>query len=69
MGATIESIANELNPVIRGWIQYYSKFNRDELRRTMLQLADYLIRWCLGKYPRLRCGRIRGINWLRAVRQ
>ena len=35
--ASLESIAKELNPIIRGWLQYYGRFNRYELRFSLQQ--------------------------------
>lgn len=34
----LEDIAAQINPVVRGWINYYSKFGRTEIRKVM----DYL---------------------------
>jgi RNA-directed DNA polymerase len=65
-GATLRSIAEEINPVVRGWINYYGHYGRWELRFSLRQIDEYLIRWAKSKYKRLR-GRQR--QAAKAVRQ
>ena len=65
-GATLRSIAEEINPVVRGWINYYGHYGRWELRFSLQQIDEYLIRWAKSKYKRLR-GRQR--RAAKAVRQ
>lgn len=68
VNASLESIAYELNPVIRGWIEYYGKYYRSELRAPIQRIDDYLIRWAQGKYKRLQGHRIKAVQWLKPVR-
>jgi RNA-directed DNA polymerase len=68
VGASLESLANELNPLIRGWIEYYGKFFRSVLQSTLQRIDDYLIRWAQGKFRRLQGHRLRAVDWLKAVR-
>jgi RNA-directed DNA polymerase len=63
--ASLDSIAHELNPVIRGWINYYGKFYRSELRSALNHLDQYLIRWVQGKYRKLQQHKLRAIAWLK----
>jgi RNA-directed DNA polymerase len=47
---SLEAFANELNPKIRGWINYYGKFFKWRMIRVFNYL-DYLIqRWIANKY-------------------
>jgi group II intron reverse transcriptase/maturase len=48
--ATIESIATEWNPRIRGWINYYGRFKRRELYRVFDAFNMRLARWIGNKY-------------------
>lgn len=48
--ATIESIAAEWNPRIRGWINYYGKFGRRELYNVFDVFNMKLARWIGNKY-------------------
>ena len=59
-GATLEQIAREINPVVRGWISYYGRFFPSALVASLNRINDYLVRWLVQKYKRFR-GR-----WMRA---
>ena len=39
---------------MRGWINYYGRFYRVELIRPLRRIDDYLVRWAMRKYKRLR---------------
>ncbi len=65
--ATLTSIARELNPVIRGWIQYYGKYIRSEIRDPLLQIDYYLIRWAEGKYKSMRGRWKRARIWVKRI--
>lgn len=67
-GATLASIAREINPVIRGWIQYYGRFMHSEVRSAVQNIDAYLIRWAMGKYKRLRGRKRRASAWLQRIR-
>jgi len=49
---TIESLAQWINPYLRGWVNYYGRFYRSELGKPMLQVEHYLIRWIQRKYKK-----------------
>jgi RNA-directed DNA polymerase len=66
---SLEDLANQLNPMLRGWINYYSHFYRSQLNRLVQYVDWVLIRWSKKKYKRLR-GRTRKTNhWLRRIRK
>ena len=52
--ATTRDLADWINPVVRGWMQYYGRFNRHVLYPLLKRINSYLIRWLRGKYRRLR---------------
>lgn len=47
---TITWLATELNPRIRGWINYYDKFNRYEVHKVFYHLNSLLRKWIGNKY-------------------
>lgn len=51
---TTHDLADQINPVVRGWMQYYGAFNRSALHPLLKRINAYLIRWLRGKYRRLR---------------
>ena len=46
----LELIAESINPVIKGWINYYGKFEPLEMRKVMMELNVTLARWAKAKY-------------------
>lgn len=61
---TLEEFASMLNPLVQGWVNYYGRFYRSELRPILRRINAYLIRWAMGKYKRLRNRPSRARNWL-----
>jgi RNA-directed DNA polymerase len=53
-GATLADLARFCNPIVRGWINYYGRFYPSVLIRSLRLINDYLVRWAMGKYKRLR---------------
>jgi group II intron reverse transcriptase/maturase len=53
-GVTLADLARFCNPIVRGWINYYGRFYPSALIRSLRQINDYLVRWAMGKYKRLR---------------
>ncbi len=50
----ISRIAVLLNPKIRGWINYYSKFRKSELRKLFRTVNLRLTKWVRNKYRKFR---------------
>jgi group II intron reverse transcriptase/maturase len=50
---TIGSLAREINPIVRGWMQYYGAFYRSALLPLLRRINSYLMRWLRKKYKRL----------------
>ena len=53
-GTSLDDLAQEINSTVRGWINYYGRFYRMELIQTLRLINDYLVRWAMRKYKRLR---------------
>lgn len=51
---SLNDVARDINPVVRGWIDYYGRFYRHELYRVLRGIDAYLARWGQRKYKRLR---------------
>jgi RNA-directed DNA polymerase len=51
---SLQELAEMYNPCIRGWINYYSHFTREQLRPTLKRIDAYVIRWARRKFKRLR---------------
>ena len=48
--ATLEDIANMLNPKLQGWINYYGKFSKYALMQVMVKLDKRLEKYLMNKY-------------------
>ncbi len=60
-------LARWINPVVRGWMQYYGAFYRSELYPLLGRINSYLMRWMRKKYKRLRKRKKAHRAWERAV--
>jgi RNA-directed DNA polymerase len=52
-GHTLESLAQWINPIVRGWVNYYGRFTPELLHPLLNRLNSYLVRWARKKYRRL----------------
>lgn len=52
----LADLSNMVNPVLRGWANYYGRFHRSALKRLWWHVNDYLVRWLQRKYKRLARG-------------
>jgi group II intron reverse transcriptase/maturase len=51
---SLADLARQVNPIVRGWINYYGRFYPTELLRSLDRINQYLMRWAMRKYKRLR---------------
>jgi RNA-directed DNA polymerase len=51
---TLDDLAADINPVTRGWINYYGAFTRSRLYPTLRSIDRYLMRWLMLKYRRFK---------------
>jgi RNA-directed DNA polymerase len=68
-GLTLADLALAINAKVRGWINYYGRFYRTELIRTLKLINRYLMRWAMRKYKRLRRHPTRTVRFLAAIAQ
>jgi len=61
---SLQAIADEINPVVRGWIQYYGKYYPSLLKEFLQSLNNRLARWVCRKYKRFRNKMKRAYSWL-----
>jgi RNA-directed DNA polymerase len=47
---TLAELARRINPIVRGWMQYYGAFNRTALYPLLRRINAYLVRWLRRKY-------------------
>ena len=65
----IPDIAKELNPKLRGWINYYGKFYRSKLNHTLSTVTYHLATWAKRKYKQLHGSLANAITWVERVKK
>jgi RNA-directed DNA polymerase len=65
--STIQEIAKRINPVLRGWINYYGKFYKTKLKHFMHIVNVKLASWARRKYKNLRVSEMKAIRWLHGI--
>ena len=68
-GHTLTDLAREINPIVRGWLQYYGAFYRSALHPLLRRINAYLVRWLQRKYRRLRTSKKALACWQRITNQ
>ena len=68
-GTDLSGLAEDVNPQVRGWINYYGAFYRSELHSLARHIDEHLVRWAMHKFKRLRGKPSRGWDCLEAARQ
>ena len=68
-GTDLSGLAEDINPQVRGWINYYGAFYRSELYSLARRIDQHLLRWAMHKFKRLRGRQARARTWLDNVRQ
>jgi RNA-directed DNA polymerase len=69
MDLTFVELARQMNPVVRGWLQYYGAFYRTALFPLVRRINAYLMRWIRKKYRRFRRFDKAHMCWKRIIRQ
>ena len=69
LGATrnnqsLEEIAKFVNPVVRGWVNYYGRFYKSALTPVLRYLERSLIYWVRRKFKRFYRHQRRAVYWL-----
>jgi len=64
---SIKEIAEKINPVIRGWMNYYGMYHRSELKRVLNQVDLALAKWATRKFKKLHRAWVKSTRWVNAV--
>jgi RNA-directed DNA polymerase len=62
----IQSIADQLNAKLRGWINYYGLYSKRSLRWTLLKVEERLLKWLKKKH---KAGTRKAIAKLKVIRR
>lgn len=65
----LDDLAREVNPVLRGWLAYFTVFYPTMVIPLCRRIDRHLMRWARKKYKRLEHGNKRAREWLQGVRE
>ena len=68
-GHTEAELARRINPIVRGWMNYYGAFYRSALYSLLGRINAYLLRWSRNKYRRLKGRKKAQEAWNQAVKR
>jgi RNA-directed DNA polymerase len=61
---SLKQVADWLNPMINGWINYYGKYNKSALKPVMRQINFTLIKWSMRKYKAFRYSKAKATQFM-----
>jgi RNA-directed DNA polymerase len=66
---TLNDLAEEVNPALRGWLNYFTVFYPSAVIPLCTRIDRHLVRWARKKYERLERSDKRARSWLKGVRK
>jgi len=60
----LEDLARFVNPIVRGWMNYYGRFYRSKCVQVLRHLNEALAAWARRKYRRFRRRERASLYWL-----
>ena len=64
---SVEELAKAINPMIQGWINYYSRFRKSEMSTIYDYINSKIIKWARRKFKQLKSRKSRSGEWLRKL--
>ena len=59
--------AEQINPIVRGWLNYFMSYCKSAVSYTMHCLNERLCRWVRHKFKRFRGHKIKAQTWLQEL--
>jgi len=64
---SLADIARTLNPLVRGWIEYYGRYAPSALSPMLRYVNQTLVRWAMRKFKRFNAHKIRASRFLQKL--
>lgn len=66
---SVKCLADKLNPVVRGWIEYYGAYFKSELLFLVHHLDKLIYRWVIRKYKKHGSNFKRAEHWVKSIKR
>ena len=64
---TLVDIANLINPLLKGWIEYYGRYTPSALYTILRHVNQTLMRWTMRKFKRFKAHKVRTGRFLQRL--
>ena len=64
---SLADIADRLNPLLRGWIEYYGRYTPSALSTMLRYVNQTLLRWVMRKFKRFKAHKVRASHFLQKL--
>ena len=64
----LEELVRWLQPIVRGWVNYYGRFNPSALYRALRMVDELLVRWARRKYKKFKKRSMGAWDWLKRLK-
>jgi RNA-directed DNA polymerase len=65
--ADLEDLAKIMNPILRGWINYFNKYHKTAINPTLALMDDILVSWAVKKYKSFKRSRRKANRWIKTI--
>jgi group II intron reverse transcriptase/maturase len=66
---SLQAIARQLNPLLRGWIEYYGRYAPSALYPLLRHVNQTLVAWAMRKFKRFKSHKVRASQFLQRLAQ
>jgi RNA-directed DNA polymerase len=66
---SLEELSRMFNPVIGGWLNYYSRFHASAFNAVARHINRAIARWAMRKFKKLRGHKSRAVEWVERIAQ
>ena len=64
---SLQDVARQLNPLLRGWIEYYGRYARSALYPLLRYVNQTLLAWVMRKFKRFKSHTIQASRFLQRL--
>jgi RNA-directed DNA polymerase len=64
---SLKELSEQINPVVRGWMNYYGAYCRSALHSIVRQIELAIAHWAIRKYKKLHRRIVAATRWLRGI--